>query len=68
MIITGSPIINLLCFVLWRITLMVQYMASEPPMAEIKKSVFSGTLFALRFAWLLSIQVTVTDIREMIAK
>lgn len=40
-IISGRPIMNRLCFVLWRTASMVRYIAAEPPKKAVPKRVFS---------------------------
>ena len=47
--ITGIPIINLACFVLWWVICIVRYIATEPPSIERKRSVFSGILNSTLF-------------------
>ena len=52
--INGSATIKLLCFVLWRIIIIVKYIPNAPPIAEREKRVFSLMRHLPRCAFILS--------------
>jgi hypothetical protein len=54
---TGMPIVNEACFVLWRKINMPAIEPILPPRTAVRKRVFSGILHFLRFALDLSIPI-----------
>ena len=62
--ISGNPIINFLCLVLWWISRMVIYMGSAAPKTAISRSVNSGIRCPERLALNLSKMVTAIPARE----
>lgn len=68
MIISGIPIINRLCRVLWRISRIVIYIAALPPKAESKNSLLSFIRHFPFFARALSATHTITEIKLIAIK
>ena len=55
----GIPIINFLCFVLWRMRSIITSIIAEPPSAARRKSSISGIRLPLFIARILSIAVNI---------
>ena len=68
MIVIGSPIINEICFVLWRMIFIVVYIITEPPRRATVQSEASGTLLLPHLAAFLSDTVIIIAIRDIIPR
>lgn len=64
---SGMPIINLICLVLWRIMSIVKSIDAEPPREARRIRFFSGIRLAFLFAFILSMSVTTAEISEIAA-